>query len=115
MKVAQSCVVCGSADLTKKLGQFFPFIVHKVLDYPICHVSRGNQMMFPPLLTNAIRCRACGFCFSQLRFEVVVEIDEQRRKAVQIFAAPRLANKPVPSPVVQCTHPHDEGAGEDGG
>ena len=69
MKVAHACVICGSTELTKKIGQFFPFIAHKVADYPICHVRLGDQMMFPPLLTNAIRCRSCGFCFSQLRFD----------------------------------------------
>ncbi len=69
MKVARSCVVCGSADLARTLGQFFPFIAHRVLDYPICHVRLGDRMMFPPLLTNAMRCRSCGLCFSQIRFD----------------------------------------------
>lgn len=67
MKVVFNCVVCSSAHITKYLGQFAPFLAHRLFDYPLVHVNFGDRLYPPMLLTNSIRCEACGFIFSQLR------------------------------------------------
>ena len=67
MKISPVCVICGSADLVKKFGQFAPFVAHRLFDYPICKVSLGGEHVFPTTFTNALRCRDCGFVFSQMR------------------------------------------------
>jgi len=67
MKIVFDCVICGSADVTKKLGQFAPFVAHRLFDYPTCKISVGGASVFPMALTNALRCPHCGFVFSQIR------------------------------------------------
>jgi Methyltransferase domain len=69
MKCVRNCVICGSCEITKKIGQFAPFISHRVFDYPIGHLIIGDQPHFPFIITNALRCNRCGFVFSQLRFD----------------------------------------------
>jgi len=67
MKVIFGCVVCGSKDLDKKIGSFAPFIAHKMLDYPVCQIKIGDNFVFPTIYTNSIKCKCCGFVFSQVR------------------------------------------------
>ncbi len=69
MKIVHQCVVCESKDVTKQIGQFAPFIAHRVCDYPICHLTINGEQIFPFMLTNSITCNNCGFIFSQIRFE----------------------------------------------
>lgn len=69
MKVVKDCVVCGSRNLSKRFGQFAPFVAHRVADFPMGTITIGGQALYPPLFTNSLRCADCGFVFSQLRFD----------------------------------------------
>ena len=68
MKIVFACVICGCSDVRKKISQFAPFVAHRLFDYPMVKISFGGGAHIPPpVLTNALRCPACGFVFSQMR------------------------------------------------
>ncbi|MBU6512292.1 MAG: methyltransferase domain-containing protein [Betaproteobacteria bacterium] len=83
MKVVNACVVCGSRNLSKRFGQFAPFVAHRIADYPMGTINIGGQTLHPPLFTNSMRCADCGFVFSQIRFE-----DDELQRLYQDYRGP---------------------------
>jgi hypothetical protein len=67
MKLAQHCVVCGSHNITKKLGLFAPFMASRLFELPLLKVNDGTGDRFLDVFTNAIWCNDCGAVFSQMR------------------------------------------------
>lgn len=60
---------CGSPKIKTRIGQFAPFVAHRVCEYPICHITVNQGASFPTLYTNSVTCELCSFTFSQIRFD----------------------------------------------
>lgn len=67
MKLVHHCVVCGSSNITKKLGMFTPFMAHRMFEYPLIQISDDSGARYLDVFTNAIWCDDCGAVFSQMR------------------------------------------------
>lgn len=74
MKVASSCMCCGSNRLDKTPAVLMPFIAHRVFGWPPAQITEEWGLRTIPSgraynICNTLCCQDCGLLFLDMRFD----------------------------------------------